>query len=183
MTPKAAPATCPGPPWRSRIGGVLAVVIACAGAAGQAEEASPAAPTAEIPTLEGTRDATMPPPQQPSGGGAEAPAVTTATPPEPTGTLSSWRAAKDRSAIRIGSGFGADELLGAAVVDHEGRALGRIEDLLIDTDGLVRKAMLRALDAAPGSQPTLIDLLQLQRQRDRAGFVLEPGPTEPMPPE
>ena len=111
MTPKAAPATCPGPPWRSRIGGVLAVVIACAGAAGQAEEASPAAPTAEIPTLEGTRDATMPPPQQPSGGGAEAPAVTTATPPEPTGTLSSWRAAKDRAAIRIGSGFGADELL------------------------------------------------------------------------
>jgi hypothetical protein len=159
MTPKAAPATCPGPPWRSRIGGVLAVVIACAGAAGQAEEARPAAPTAEIPTLEGTRDATMPPPQQPSGGGAEAPAVTTATPPEPTGTLSSWRAAKDRAAIRIGSGFGADELLGAAVVDHEGRTLGRIEDLLIDMDGMVRKATLGISDPAAGSQPTIIDLL------------------------
>jgi sporulation protein YlmC with PRC-barrel domain len=183
MTPKAAPATCPGPPWRSRIGGVLAVVIACAGAAGQAEEASPAAPAAKVPTLEGTRDATVPPPQQPSGGGAEAPAVTTATPPEPTGTLSSWRAAKDRSAIRIGSGFGADELLGAAVVDHEGRALGRIEDLLIDTDGMVRKAMLRASEAAPGSPPTVIDLLQLQRRRDRAGFVLESGSSEPTRPE
>src|SRR5688500_8322120 len=90
MTPKAPPATCPGTPWRSMVGGVLAVVIVCSGAAGQAEEARPAAPAAEIPTLEGTRDATLPPPRQPSGGGAEAPAVTTATPPEPTGTLSSW---------------------------------------------------------------------------------------------
>ena len=159
MTPKALPVTCPGMPWRSRVGGVLAVAIACAAAAGQAEEARPAAPAAEIPTLEGTRDATMPPLRPSLGDGAGAPAVTTATPPEPTGTLSSWRAAKDRSAIRIGSGFGADELLGAAVVDHEGRVVGRIEDLLIDTDGLVRKATLGTSDPAAGSQPTIIDLL------------------------
>ena len=183
MTPKAAPATCPGPPWRSRIGGVLAVVIACAGAAGQAEEASPAAPTAEIPTLEGTRDATMPPPRPPSGEGAGAPAVTTATPLEPTGTLSSWRAAKDRAAIRIGSGFGADELLGAAVVDHEGRVVGRIEDLLIDTDGLVRKAILRASDPAAGSRATIVDLLQLRRRDAGNGFVLGPGSSKPTSPE
>jgi hypothetical protein len=109
--------------------------------------------------------------------------VTTATPPEPTGTLSSWRAAEDRAAIRIGSGFGADELLGAAVVDHEGRVVGRIEDLLIGTDGMVRKALLRASEPAPGSPSTVIDLLQLQRQRDRAGFVLEPGSSEPTRPE
>jgi sporulation protein YlmC with PRC-barrel domain len=91
--------------------------------------------------------------------------------------LSSWRAAQDRSAIRIGSEFGADELLGAPVVDREGRAVGTIDDLLVDTDGLVRKAMVRPAPEAAGSRSAVVDLLQL-RKRDGGGggFVVDEAP-------
>ena len=96
-------------------------------------------------------------------------------PPAPLGTLSSWRAAEDRSAIRIGSEFGADELLGAPVVDREGRAVGTIEDLLVDTDGLVRKAMVRPAPEA-GSGSAVVDLLQLRRRDGGGGFVVDEAP-------
>ncbi len=98
-------------------------------------------------------------------------------PPAALGTLSSWRAAQDRSAIRIGGEFGADELLGAPVVDREGRAVGTIEDLLVDTDGLVRKAMVRPAPEAAGSGSAVVDLLQL-RKRDGGGggFVVDEAP-------
>ena len=55
----------------------------------------------------------MPPQREDVGGEAKAPVAPTAMPPAALGTLSSWRAAKDPSAIRIGGEFGADELLGA----------------------------------------------------------------------
>ena len=80
----------------------------------------------------------------------------------------------------MGSEFGADELVGAAVVDRAGQAIGQIEDLLIDTDGLVRKAVLRSADAA-GSRSTVIDLLQLHRQGDKT-FVLDAAPGDLPPP-
>jgi hypothetical protein len=72
--------------------------------------------------------------------------------------------------------------LGAVVVDGTGRELGRIEDLLIDTDGMARKAVVRPL----GGRPAFLDLTGLTRREngdggfgadvslhtDRAEFVL-----------
>jgi sporulation protein YlmC with PRC-barrel domain len=160
------------------VGTILAflLLLADAGSAGRAQEAGPA-PAGEIPTLEGTRDATVPPRRGDAGGAARAPVAPTAMPPAALGTLSSWRAAQDRSAIRIGGEFGADELLGAPVVDREGRAVGTIEDLLVDTDGLVRKAMVRPAPEAAGSRSAVVDLLQL-RKRDGGGggFVVDEAP-------
>ena len=150
------------------VGTILAflLLLADAGSAGRAQEAGPA-PAGEIPTLEGTRDATVPPRRGDAGGAAQAPAA--------LGTLSSWRAAEDRSAIRIGGEFGADELLGAPLVDREGRAVGTIEDLLVDTDGLVRKAMVRPAPEA-GSGSAVVDLLQLRRRDGGGGFVVDEAP-------
>ena len=163
------------------VGAILAVLLlllllAGPNSPGRAQEADPA-PAGEVPTLEGTRDATVPPRRGDAGGAAQAPVAPTAMPPAALGTFSSWRAAEDRSAIRIGGEFGADELLGVPLVDREGRAVGTIEDLLVDTDGLVRKAMVRPAPEAAGSGSAVVDLLQL-RKRDGGGggFVLDEGP-------
>jgi sporulation protein YlmC with PRC-barrel domain len=176
MTPVALPRALRLFP--TAVGTILAflLLLADAGSAGRAQEAG-SAPAGEIPTLEGTRDATVPPRRGDAGGAARAPVAPTAMPPAALGTLSSWRAAQDRSAIRIGSEFGADELLGAPVVDREGRAVGTIEDLLVDTDGLVRKAMVRPAPEAAGSRSAVVDLLQL-RKRDGGGggFVVDEAP-------
>ena len=176
MTPVALPRALRLSP--TAVGTILAflLLLADAGSAGRAQEAG-SAPAGEIPTLEGTRDATVPPRREDAGGAAQAPVAPTAMPPAALGTLSSWRAAQDRSAIRIGSEFGADELLGAPVVDREGRAVGTIEDLLVDTDGLVRKAMVRPAPEAAGSRSAVVDLLQL-RKRDGGGggFVVDEAP-------
>jgi sporulation protein YlmC with PRC-barrel domain len=176
LTPTALPRALRLSP--TAVGTILAflLLLADAGSAGRAQEAG-SAPAGEIPTLEGTRDATVPPRREDAGGAAQAPVAPTAMPPAALGTLSSWRAAEDRSAIRIGSEFGADELLGAPVVDREGRAVGTIEDLLVDTDGLVRKAMVRPAPEAAGSRSAVVDLLQL-RKRDGGGggFVVDEAP-------
>jgi hypothetical protein len=130
-----------------------------------------------IPSLEGTRDATVPPRRGDAGDAARALVAPTAMPPAALGTLSSWRAAEDRVAIRIGGEFGADELLGASLVDREGRVVGTIEDLLVDTDGLVCKAMVRpAAPEATGSGSATVDLLQLRRQAAGGGFVVDEAP-------
>ena len=188
MTPAALPRALRLFP--AAVGTILAflLLLADAGSAGRAQEAGPApapAPAGEIPTLEGTRDATVPPRREDAGGAARAPVAPTAMPPAALGTLSSWRAAKDRSAIRIGGEFGADELLGAPVVDREGRAVGTIEDLLVDTDGLVRKATVRPAPGAAGSGSAVVDLLQLRRRDEGGcGFVVDEAPrgTGPVPP-
>jgi hypothetical protein len=161
------------------VGSILAflLLLADAGSAGRAQEGAGPAPAGEIPTLEGTRDATVPPRRGDAGGEARAPVAPTAMPPAALGTLSSWRAAEDRSAIRIGGEFGADELLGAPLVDREGRAVGTIEDLLVDTDGLVRKAMVRPAPEAAGSGSAVVDLLQLRRRDEGGGgFVVDEAP-------
>jgi hypothetical protein len=175
------PAILPRALWLSpaAVGTILAFLLpllADAGSAGRAQEAG-SPPAGEVPTLEGTRDATVPPRREDVGGAAQAPVAPTAMPPAALGTFSSWRAAKDPSAIRIGGEFGADELLGAALVDREGRAVGTIEDLLVDTDGLVRKAMVRPAPEAAGSGSAVVDLLQLRRRDDGGGgFVVDEAP-------
>jgi hypothetical protein len=159
------------------VGAILAsLVLAGSGSPVRAQEGAGPAPAGEVPTLEGTRDATVPPRRGDAGGAAQAPVAPTAMPPAALGTLSSWRAAEDRSAIRIGGEFGADELLGAPLVDREGRAVGTIEDLLVDTDGLVRKAMVRPAPEATGSGSAVVDLLQLRRRAAGGGFVVDEAP-------
>jgi len=173
------PATLPRALRRSpaAVGTILAsLLFAGPGFPVRAQEGAGPAPAGEVPTLEGTRDATVPPQREDVGGEAQAPVAPTAMPPAALGTLSSWRAAKDPSAIRIGSEFGADELLGAPLVDREGRAIGTIEDLLVDTDGLVRKAMVRPAPEAAGSGSAVVDLLRLRKRDEGGGFVVDEAP-------
>lgn len=150
----------------------VALIAATVGtsATGHAQ-GSNAAPAADIPTVTGTQDATIPPPE--SGGAAGPPVTTTTMPPAVSGTLSSWRSSSDRSAIRIGSELGADELLNAEIIDPTGQTVGRIDDLLIDSDGLVRKAVLKPADGA--SETRIVDLIELRRWGEGRKLVWAPS--------
>src|SRR5829696_332101 len=85
---------------------VLLALLGGFGPPGRAQDAG-STPAAEIPTVEGTRDATVPLRRKDAGRGAQAPVAPTTMPPALLGTLSPWQATADRSAIRIGSEFGA----------------------------------------------------------------------------
>ena len=150
----------------------FALLLACAvpfQAMAQAD-GSATVPLGKVPTVEGGGDGgavTVPPP---AASDAKAPpAALDALPPAEMGTLSSWRAKTDRASIRLAADLPADQLLDAPVADSGGKPLGTIDDLLIDTDGMVRKALLRQ---EAGGSPTIIDLTQLSRAQSGAGFVL-----------
>lgn len=144
-----------------------------------AQQPTDQVPLEDIPKVEGGPGATtVPPAGEPSPPPSNAEATTAISPPSPAGTVSSWRQHTDRTSIRIASPHGADELMGAEVVDPSGQLVGTIDDLLVDTDGMVRKAVLTA---AAGAEPlpaeaSIIDLASLKARPEGQGFTLEAPP-------
>jgi hypothetical protein len=129
-----------------------------------------ATPLEDIPTVEGAPDATTVPARPSGGRDAAAPVASpTAALPSLAGTVSTWRSSENRAGIRIASEHGADRLIDAPVVDSGGRELGTITDLLVDSDGMVRKALVQPA----GVRPLVVELAQLRERLGQRGFVAD----------
>jgi sporulation protein YlmC with PRC-barrel domain len=73
---------------------------------------------------------------------------------------------------REASDWTLDELIGAAIVDGDGQAIGGIEDLIVDEDDQIRKVVLEVTADGDDGHFVLVQLDELQRSEGDAGEEL-----------
>ena len=88
-------------------------------------------------------------------------------------TYKSYSENKDSLAgASIAGGFTADQLIGADVLNASGDSVGEIEDLVVDTNNQVSKAIVGVGGfLGMGTKNVAVDLAELKQGTDQKGFV------------
>jgi sporulation protein YlmC with PRC-barrel domain len=128
--------------------------------------ADPASPTT-VPGANPTAGTT--------GTTADAPAAMPAA-PATTAADGSWRSyesMKDQFKGEITGGFKADDLIGANVVDQDGKSVGEVSDLVVDADQKVQHVIVDVGGfLGIGEKPVAIQLDQLKKSDETSALMV-----------